>query len=280
MATKTALRPNRSPLRYIGGKTKIMPQLLPLMPHHHCYVSVFGGGGCDIYNKPRSAVEIYNDRHRLLVNYFAVLRTPDLRHRLCSMMEYSPCSRRLFNECLRTLANPHADCVELAHATSYINWHAYAGIDVTKATPGSFETSHTRPPRLRRKHAVAHLLDVASRFDGVVLEEQDWSAIVERYDSPNTLFYLDPPYLPGTRRSNIYAHEMSVEDHERMLDRLMHIDGYAMLSGYESKLYGNRLSHWRRKRIKTRAWTSSSTEKPRRTEIVWMNFRTDGRRIN
>lgn len=278
MKKKPTRRSKRAPLRWIGGKTKIMPQLLPLMPHHHCYVSVFGGGGCDIYNKPRSAVEIYNDRHHLLGNFFNVLRDRKSRHEVSHMLEYSPISRRQFEECLATLADPQTDRVKLAWAFAYVSHLSFGGMDPATATSGSFTPSVARRGT-RWKDISEHLKNVAFRFRTVILEEQDWSVMLDKYDAVSTLFYLDPPYVPGTRQPNIYAHEMSVEDHERLLERLMQIEGYAMLSGYESKLYADRLAHWRRVEIPTRAWMAPVSEKPVRTEIVWMNYDAKGNRL-
>jgi DNA adenine methylase len=42
---------------------------------------------------------------------------------------------------------------------------------------------------------LAPLLEEAhERLAGVVIEHLDWSAFIDRYDRPETLFYLDPPY--------------------------------------------------------------------------------------
>lgn len=43
--------------------------------------------------------------------------------------------------------------------------------------------------------AIAPMLEeIFERLSGVTIENLDWHALVERYDRPSTLFYMDPPY--------------------------------------------------------------------------------------
>ena len=61
---------------------------------------------------------------------------------------------------------------------------------------------------------------------------------IKKLDSPETMFYCDPPYLHETRVSvDAYEYEMSVEDHVDLLAELAECDGKFMLSGYRSELY-------------------------------------------
>lgn len=54
--------------------------------------------------------------------------------------------------------------------------------------------------------------------------------MLARYDSPQTVFYLDPPY-PGNGVN--YEHNMrSWEEHEELLEALLSLKGRWILSGY------------------------------------------------
>lgn len=85
--------------------------------------------------------------------------------------------------------------------------------------------------------------------------------------SGNELIYSDPPYLPSTRRrKRVYAHEYTTGDHEQFLKQLKTLPCMVMISGYESTLYGDLLSGWRKQSF------LSKTHTDLRQEFVWMNF--------
>lgn len=61
----------------------------------------------------------------------------------------------------------------------------------------------------------------------------------------DTLVYFDPPYLPETRKGgDLYEHEMTVEDHERLLRCIKRLGCMVMISGYRSGLYDFELRSW------------------------------------
>ncbi|MEN6520331.1 MAG: DNA adenine methylase [Armatimonadota bacterium] len=59
----------------------------------------------------------------------------------------------------------------------------------------------------------------------------------ERIEASLTLFYLDPPYIPETRKSGKYRHEMTAEDHQELVEILLSIQGKVVLSGYNHPIY-------------------------------------------
>ncbi len=95
--------------------------------------------------------------------------------------------------------------------------------------------------------------------------------VIERYDTPDTLFYLDPPYLPDTRSARwqaaAYKHEMTAKQHRQLLDVLLEIQGMAIISGYPSELYEKQLSGWRRVETTARTTNTSNTK----TEVMWLS---------
>jgi DNA adenine methylase len=83
------------------------------------------------------------------------------------------------------------------------------------------------------------------------------------------LVYCDPPYLMETRSSkrDIYRHEMTVQDHKRLLALLKTIRASVIISGYWSDLYASELMGWRTANFRTVARSGKPV-----TEWIWMNF--------
>lgn len=81
------------------------------------------------------------------------------------------------------------------------------------------------------------------------------------------LVYADPPYVHSTRkRSRIYQHEYTDDDHRELLLRLASLPCFVMISGYESELYSGLLNGWRTVRF------NAKTHSGVREECVWMNY--------
>jgi DNA adenine methylase len=113
------------------------------------------------------------------------------------------------------------------------------------------------------------MLEVAERWREVQIEHDDALKVMRRFDGPNTLHYCDPPYVPATRTSGSgYACELSMEDHQALLDTILSLQGKVVLSGYPSDLYERELEGrgWKR------AERESRTRDPRakRTECLWI----------
>ena len=94
--------------------------------------------------------------------------------------------------------------------------------------------------------------------------------VIHRYDTRDTVFYLDPPYVHAARGdAAAYGHEMTDEEHEDLAGTLNRIRGRAILSGYRTKLYDRLFAKWRR--IDAPERLCRSVRKPRR-ESLWLNF--------
>ncbi|GLO06580.1 MULTISPECIES: DNA adenine methylase [Pseudomonas] len=88
----------------------------------------------------------------------------------------------------------------------------------------------------------------------------------------NELVYVDPPYVPETRRrAKVYRCDYTYADHQRLLDCLVSLPCKVMLSGYDNELYNSVLCGWRKVQF------SAKTHTGVRKEVVWMNFDTPDR---
>ena len=266
----------KSPVAWYGGKAYYAEWLISRFPEHRVFVEPFGGAANVLLRKPPSEVEIYNDVDDRVVNLFSVIRSPSQFKKLQAALELTPYSRTEFARLLK--AKPTKDPVEKARRFFAICRQARGGIGMSRLTENAWATSkRTRremaEPVSKYLSAIDGLADVAARFRTVVIEARPAIEIIAKYDGADTFFYLDPPYMPETRhgqKADTYAHEMSAEDHEALLDALLKTEGKAMLSGYAAPLYEKKLKKWRREELKTKAHMSNSGQE--RTEVIWFNY--------
>jgi len=234
----------RPALRYHGGKFRLAPWILSHFPPHDHYVEVFGGGASVLLCKPPSKIETYNDIDSAVVTFFRVLRErPD---ELVRVLEFTPWSR----EELKLSRRPAGDEIEIARRLFIAAWQGRGKATAQWSTGWRYEVLRIRGTRAYADaiEATANLRAVAERLRRVQIECDDWRNVLARYDSPGTLFYLDPPYLPDTRserwRRHAYRHEMSESDHRELAEHLHSIRGMAIVSGYPSGLYDEIFAGW------------------------------------
>lgn len=284
MAKRTARL--RTPIRWYGGKYYLSGRIVTLMPPHEVYVEPYFGSGAVLFAKDPSPVEVANDLNDELVSFFRVVRDDQLRGRLIELLDWTPYARREFEECLEPLP-ADADPVERARRFFLVCRASFSGTAAGRATPGRFSTSVVSRRGMAHRvsgfrSAIELLEPVGARLRTVLVEHLDGVDCIRRYDTPNTLHYVDPPYLPETRAkgaTNDYADlEMTLEDHQRLAEMLRGVEGMVILSGYDNRLYDEWFSEWRKQ-----AWDiacsasghgtmrSKGAKKPRRQETVWLN---------
>ncbi|MBI4800330.1 MAG: DNA adenine methylase [Desulfarculus sp.] len=226
----------KSPVAWLGGKARLVSKLLMLFPPHHVYVEAFGGGAWVLLAKEPSPVEVYNDLDSRLVNFFRVLRDPEQAPRLFWLCAHTPYSREEWRSCRDTWAECD-DLVERAWRWFVMARQGFGGAThswgsvVSASNAGQAETTSSWLSAIGRLHA-AH-----ERLLAVQVEHQDARALIPRYDTPETLFYLDPPYAPATRQGGGYRHELGMDDHRDLVEMLLGLAGMVILSGYDHAVY-------------------------------------------
>jgi DNA adenine methylase len=256
-------------LRYHGGKWELAPWIISHFPTHRVYVEPFGGSGSVLLQKPRCYAEIYNDMDGEIVNLFRVVRERPVE--LMHAIETTPFSRVEYKQAFEQCDDP----LEWARRVLLRSHMGFAGA----ATHGHMTgfrsrsvTSGTHPGIQWRKFP-DHLASIVDRLRGVVIEQRDAIEVIVQHDHPQTLYYVDPPYVPETRDAGKdYRHEMTVEQH-RMLAEVLHATkGGVILSGYPSALYEELYGDWRR--VERKALAEGARE---RVEVLWMRCETPER---
>lgn len=118
------------------------------------------------------------------------------------------------------------------------------------------------------ERALAKSRDLLDCLPGLTLHQDDAVRFLRGYAfQGNELVYADPPYLPETRRrSRLYRHEYTYEEHVGLIELLRNLPCAVMISGYDSSLYQELLRGWRHVTF------SAKTHVDVREESVWMNY--------
>lgn len=256
--------PRRPLLRWHGGKGLLAPWIISLMPKHRVYVEPFGGAGSVLIRKPRCYAEVWNDLDGNVVNLFQVLRS-DRADELVAAVRLTPFASEEFKEAYL----PCEDQVERARRLIVRSFMGFGSNGHNRST--GFRSNSNRSGTTPAHDWVNYpdsLRAVVERLQGVVVLNRDACEVMAGHDGPDTLHYVDPPYVFETRAdlSKDYAHELTDSDHETLLDFLTGMQGMVMLSGYPSDMYDRALPGWQR--ITRAALADGARE---RTEVVWMN---------
>lgn len=256
--------PSRPALRWHGGKWMLAPWILSHLPPHRVYVEPFGGAASVLIRKHRSYAEVYNDLDGDAVNLFRVLRSARATE-LIEALRLTAFAREEFAEAYE----PAEDAVERARRLIVRSFMGFGSNGHNRSTGfrANSNRSGTTPAHDWTNYPDA-LAAVVARLRGVVIENRDAKEVMAAHDGPETLHYVDPPYVFATRAdlSKDYAHELTDADHAELLAFLRGLGGMVVLSGYPHPLYDEALVGWRR--IEREALADGARA---RTEVLWIN---------
>lgn len=270
----------KPPFPYYGGKARMAPWIASLLPSHRVYCEPFAGSAAVLFAKPRSPYEVLNDVDGNVVTFFRVLR--DQPTQLQEACWLTPFARDEYNACDLTEAG--LDDVERARrffvcATQSFNAN------------GTFQGRSSWAPSLRQGSSKANSTrrrvddfdEIAGRLRGVTIENRTALDILATFDTPDTVFYVDPPYLGDTRSSlryergkriRDYAHDLTTDEEHRALSAALHtVKGTVLLSGYGSPLYAELYDGWSRVAVDVQRPTANrpGVDASYATEVVWSN---------
>lgn len=123
-------------------------------------------------------------------------------------------------------------------------------------------------------HLPEKIYQAAERLRGVQIDNRPAIELIERFNYENVLIYCDPPYMLKTRHGKQYRCEMDDEEHGELLGILLNHKGPVLISGYDTKIYNDKLMGWNRyEKI------SYSQVCSRKKEVLWMNYEPPVRQL-
>lgn len=184
------VQPVRPAAGYIGGKRNLAQRLIRRIEAipHTTYAEPFVGMGGVFFRRRRAPkAEVINDLSGDVVTFFRILQ----RHYapFMEMLRYQVTSRREFERLARTDPTTLTD-LERAARFLYLQRTAFG----SKVRDRNFGVSPGHPGRFDVTKLAPVLEELHERLAGVVIECLPWTEFLRRYDRPETLFYLDPPY--------------------------------------------------------------------------------------
>jgi DNA adenine methylase len=221
-------------IRYAGGDYFIFDDLNKffMMAPATTFVEVFGGSCHSSLNVSRSKfnVIVCNDIDSVLINLFKLVKEnpQELKKRLALL----PFSREMLKIAEMLIDDRDVDIVTKSVLLFYITRASMFSALTMRGFAVSKEHNHAYD----YANAIAAIKNYVKKARDVAFENKDFREIVKLYDSPHTLFYLDPPYVsarPSQGREEYYRYTFTVNDLRQMATLLRSVKGYFVLKMHE-----------------------------------------------
>lgn len=219
-----------SPFKWVGGKSRLRKQIIELFSPHTCYVELFSGAAWVLFGKPPSNVEVLNDIDQDLITFFRVVK--ERPEELIASFEWELVSRAEFERLARLNPNQLTD-VQRAHRFYYLIMASWGG----EFHYPRFQTSINDGGHGNRLFGALQtlrkrIMPVYERLRTVIIENLSWQECFDRYNRPDALMYIDPPY-PENGCNYVY-NMREREDHELLAARLGQARCQWILSSYDT----------------------------------------------
>ena len=209
----------RGPLSYIGGKNRLAKRIIEIFPEHQTYVEAFAGGAQVFFRKAPSKVEVLNDLDGEIVNFYRVCQQH--YEELLRYFKYAVVSRTWFDLIKRSEPSTLTD-IQRAARYLYLLRNCFASLVRNPV----YHRNVVQPPSFNLTSLPELIENAHKRLERVQLECASYGEVLDRFDRPTTLFYLDPPYW-GRK---LYRHNFSEDDFATLAEKLRTIRGKFILS--------------------------------------------------
>lgn len=262
----------KTPITYYGGKQRLADRIADMIPEHRIYCEPFFGGGAVFFAKPKSYLEAINDTNDNLINFWRVCRDNfELLQDMIQNTLHSEAEHRRAKDIYygRTQVSEIERACAFWIATNFSqSATVYGGWKWDKGASGSHSGIVARHKRER------FVSEIRDRLKDVQIFSRDALKIIANMDSPETVFYLDPPYFNANMK---HYSGYSEEDMECLLDMLARLKGKFILSNYNSGLLDRYITAngWYKQQIDIYCSIPHTVSVNRRkTEVLVTNFKS------
>lgn len=259
-------------LKYPGGKARIADWIVDHFPDHKIYVEPFFGSGAVYFTlamRRRLTHAAINDLSSDVVNFFRVMR--DCPQELGRVLSLTPWAQE---EYIGSRMMDGCTPVEQARRFAVKCFQGF-GSRLSRAPGWRVHGGKTASTISVWRDVPDRIVALSDLLLSCEIHNTEAVRMIEMYSGSDVLVYADPPYPIDARKSRdtMYKHEMTLSDHARLLDALLAHPGPVVVSGYQHKLYDERLQGWFQVKKHTRNAMADRT-----TEVLWVN-RKDQRRL-
>lgn len=281
-------------ISYIGGKSRISSFITPFYPKDmETYIECFSGMywcffNMDIDSYPNLKNVVYNDFNHLNYNLFNCIGDHQRLLQECDRIivqekdvyptnpicveNFNNFQKEIYSKNLTINSIPN---YEIAAKYAYVLTQVFSGANPEKSKfidlKGKY---HSKFTSFKNKLKDKKWQKMFEKINFV--ENEDFQVVIEKYDSPNTYIYADPPYYIVGEGNYYSNHDFSRNDHERLANCLKNIKGKFSLSYYDfpqlSEWFPKDEYRWEEKDFVKAASAKSGVKQNKGTELLIMNY--------
>jgi DNA adenine methylase len=278
-------------ISYIGGKSKIGKWIVPFYPTDiETYVEPFSGMfwcffNMDLEKYPNLKKVVYNDFNPLNYNLFQCVRNPSELQQAMDEIEvqkfgvvdtpiefrekFTTFQSEIFGEGFKVEKNDYLVAAKYVYVLSQVFSGSKPETSNFIDLKGKYRSKYLAfRDKLSKPNWVDHFLKITD------VENMDFQSVIEKYDSPSTYNYVDPPYW---KTENYYSnHDFDRDDHERLAIVLNKIQGRFSLSYYDFELlydwFPENRFRWEKKEFNKAAAAKKGTKQNMGEELLILNY--------
>lgn len=240
-----------------GNKYNLRKNILPLIPPHKIYIELFTGSGAIFWSKPKAEINILNDLDENVINNFKLLFE-------------APLDQKKYKKDLNTVEKVRHF---YSHHSNSIPDQLM--IQKIKACSGFCNMPVNKAENIYKSYnpfsLIKNLNIYKNKLEGVRLTNEDYEYIVKKFDSPDSFFFVDPPYENTDKRFG-YA-ESTNFDFERFAKVMKKIKGMFLITINDSPYIRELFKGFNIIQIKVyNNWASKPNYKKFRKELFITNY--------